>query len=69
MGGGQQVDLRGQLHGRMSPVTAAVNAKLARIHQGLETFLSALYFLVAVVLPIGEALAKLGRGFCISLCG
>ena len=69
MSGCKQVDLGGQLHGRMSPVTTSVNAKLTGIHQGLETFLGTLYFLIAVMLPIGETLTKFGRGLCISLCG
>jgi len=51
MGCRQQIYLRLEFHGRMPPVSAAVDAELSRIHQGLQTLLSTLDFLVAVALP------------------
>ena len=69
MGDGQQVDLRGQLHGRMAPIAVGEDAELARGHDGLELVLDRLELLVAVPGPGREAVGQLRRLFGVGLEG
>ena len=61
MGHRQEVDLRGEFHGRVPPVAVGEDAQLPRGHDGLELVLDPLEFLIAVPGPGRQAVGQLRR--------
>ena len=63
----QEVDLRGELHGRVPPVAVGEDAQLPRSHDGLELVLDRLELLVAVPGPGRQPVGQLRRLFGVGL--
>ncbi len=67
MGGGEQVDVRRQLHRRMAPIARGIHAELARADEFRELVAHGADGRLAVALVVGERGADLGRARRIAL--